>query len=375
MARTKQTARRSTGGQAPRRPIYHRRAWHNLTYEQLPLQQHIALINATILDTAVASDAQREVLSAPDLLLLILSQLPHSSLLKAKLVNKTWASLFKHVEIQAALFERPRPKESALYAETYSDLLMDNFSAFWSIYRDESDQAVLPESSIVTQPHPKESNEGPVDVPNVHRPSKNSSQKRMTVRLRIQKYTDKCLSWQWRQLLLFQPAVEVLELVQHVSQRSSGTIEFRAIVPRPNGLRMGFLYDAVRYWHEVEKSSVKLLWQRKTGDLVDPVYYYKDGTSYKTVEDKPCITIWGKTSVGCGQYGGLTYANYIPTRSGEQAQRSRARIMKSGDEEVEFFMSAPKDIDVDLELFFASRKADEEEEEDEEDENLVDETV
>lgn len=108
-------------------------------------------------DTAIPSEAQKTVLSTPDLLIIILSQLPHSSLLKAKLVNKTWASLFGHVEIQAALFNSPRPKGSALYTEAYSDLLMDKFSTFWTVNEEESDKEVLAESSIAKRPHFKES--------------------------------------------------------------------------------------------------------------------------------------------------------------------------------------------------------------------------
>src|ERR1700712_5035117 len=137
----------------------------------------------------MTSYPQKRVLSTPDLLILILSQLPHSSLLKAKLVNKTWASLFEHVQIQAALFERPRPKDSALYTETYSDLLMNKFSTPWPSNREE--------------------------------------------------YANKNHSWQWRQLLVCQPAVESLEIVQQISRRGGSTLEFRTIIPRPYGLRVG----------------------------------------------------------------------------------------------------------------------------------------
>ncbi|KFX98178.1 hypothetical protein O988_04475 [Pseudogymnoascus sp. VKM F-3808] len=194
-----------------------------------------------------------KVLSTPDVLVIILSQLPHSSLLKAKLVNETWAGVFENVEIQASLFVRPRPKESALYTETYSDLLINKF--------------------LTWPTNPAE-------------------------------YEDKHHSWQWRQLLVCQPPVEALEIVQQVNQRFGGTLEFRTIIPRPGGLRMGFLYDAIRYWHQVENSSVELLWNRKTGDFTDSMRIYPDGSNYKTLDDKPCVTIWGKTGVGCGQYGG-----------------------------------------------------------------------
>ncbi|KAH8595365.1 hypothetical protein B0O99DRAFT_686787 [Bisporella sp. PMI_857] len=347
MARTKQTARKSTGGPAPRRRLAGSHGVYYDLVDRIPsLQQHIVPKKAMTPDTAmtsnaaITSNAQKTVLSTPDLLVLILSQLPHSSLLRAKLVNKTWASLFEHVEIKVALFERPGPKGSALYTETYSDILMDKFSVFWPISGEESDKVMLTKSS-------KESNEMPVDEPNIHDQSEMHLQKTKTLQPRLQGYADNCHNWQWRQLLLCQPAVEALEIVQEVEQRGGGILEFRTIIPRPNGLRMGFLYDAVRYWHKVERSPVELLWNRRTGDLTNRKHIYVDGPSYKTVEDQPCVTISGQTSVGCGQYGGLTYENYASAHSHAQTHKPRARVIKSGDEEVEFFMSEPKIITYD----------------------------
>lgn len=262
--------------------------------------------SVSVSDEEMSSAAQRKVLSTPDLLLIILSQLPHSSLLKAKGVSRTWASLFEHVEIQAALFLRPRPKGSASYVETHSDILMDKFSDFWPSEGYETLGCSI--RSTVKRPHAQ----------------------------------------QWRQLLICQPPIESLELVQQVSQRGSGTIEFRTVIHRPGGIRMGFLYDAVRHWHEVERSSVQLLWNRRTGDVTHCARIYVDGTSFKAIEDKPCITILGKTSVGCGQYGGLTYAN--------QESTDRTQVIKSAGEEVEYCMSEPKRIDFDLTLLHAYRE-------------------
>jgi hypothetical protein len=266
------------------------------------LQQHVVSEEPIIPDTAtasnaaIASEAQMKVLSTLDVLVIILSQLPHSSLLKAKLVNKTWAGVFENVEIQASLFVRPRPKESALYTETYSDLLINKF--------------------LTWPTNPAE-------------------------------YEDKHHSWQWRQLLVCQPPVEALEIVQQVNQRFGGTLEFRTIIPRPGGLRMGFLYDAIRYWHQVENSSVELLWNRKTGDFTDSMRIYPDGSNYKTLDDKPCVTIWGKTGVGCGQYGGRTFEHHC---NHAQTQKPTVRVMESGDERVEFSMSEPKLISLDMTL-------------------------
>ncbi|RDL41474.1 Uncharacterized protein BP5553_01453 [Venustampulla echinocandica] len=290
-------------------------------------------------DKGMPSNAQKTVLSTPDLLISILSQLPHSSLLKAKLVNKTWASLFKHVEIKAALFERPRPKGSALYTETYSDVLMNKFSTFWPINGEASDRVGIPESNVEKKLRSKESNEMPVDVPKIYDPSEIHLQETMALQPRPHGHIDKCRNWQWRQLLVCQPAVEVLEIVQYVNRRVGCDLEFRTIIPRSNGLRMGFLYDAVRHWFKVERSfEVNLLWNRKTGDLINNFDTYEGGPSYKTAEDKPCVTIWGMTSVGCGQWGGVTFEKYC----GGSGVDPRAQVIKSGDEEVEYSMSEPK---------------------------------
>ncbi|RFU24650.1 hypothetical protein B7463_g11687, partial [Scytalidium lignicola] len=315
----------------------------------------------------MTSNAQNTVLSTPDLLICILSQLPHSSLLKAKLVSKTWASLFKLVDIQAALFEHPRPKVSALYTETYSDILKNKFPTFWSTNEKEPDKAGIPKSYFTKKLDPKESNEMPVDVSKIHHSSEIHLQETRTPQPQPQGDVDKCLNLHWRQLLVCQPAVEVLEIVQNVDIRGGGVIEFRTIIPRPNGLQMGFLYDAVRHWYEVERSfEVKLLWNRKTGDRIRRYDTYVDGPSYQTAEDKPCVTIWGRTSVGCGQYGGLTYSKHTFKSHGRHGKEPGPQVIKSGDEEVEYSMSKPKKISVGWELFASSQEEEEEEEEEEE---------
>ncbi|KAH8812177.1 hypothetical protein F5884DRAFT_750498 [Xylogone sp. PMI_703] len=119
----------------------------------------------------MSSNAQTTVLSTPDLLVCILSQLPHSSLLKAKLVNKTWASIFEVVYIKAALFEQPRPKELDLYTETYSDILRNKFSTFWPSSEKEPDKANIPKSYFKKKFHTVESNEKSVGVSRTHNTS------------------------------------------------------------------------------------------------------------------------------------------------------------------------------------------------------------
>lgn len=362
MARTKQNARKSTGAAAPRRPLAGlsctwsgRRPLH-YNYGKRPSQQQSISESPRILDSVLipregnSSTAQKTVLSSPDLLIIILSQLPHSSLLNAKRVNSTWASLYGHVEIQAALFQRPRPKGSALHVETHSDILIDKFSTFWPINGE--DKAVFSKCSTVDTFHPEEWNELPVDASDSRDPSETRLQRTTALQPQQQPgHGDKCpYREQWRQLLICQPSIEALELVQEVSQRAGGTLEFRTVIPRPDGLRMGFLYAAVRHWHEVERSPVELLWNRRTGDLVHHNQFYVDGPSFKTMEDKPCVTILGKTSVGCGQYGGLTYANCGAVRI--------PQVIESDDEEVEYCMSAPKRISFDLSLLYDSSEQD-----------------
>ena len=182
MARKKQTARPSTGEKACWKPLASSRSHAPLYYNygKRPSQQHINSENHLVPNTAsnphtaMSSAAQEMVLSTPDLLIIILSQLPHSSLLKAKGVNKTWASLFGHAEIQAALFQRPRPKASAMHAETYSDILMDRFGAFWPINGE--DKAVFSKRSTVKTFHPETWSNIPINVSNSHDPSQVHSQ-------------------------------------------------------------------------------------------------------------------------------------------------------------------------------------------------------
>jgi hypothetical protein len=140
MARTK---RLSTCVAAPRRQLYY-------NYGKRPSQQQIISENPPLIPDIVSipreaaiSAAQKTVLSTPDFLIIILSQLPHSSLLKARRVNRTWASLFGNMEIQAALFQHPRPQGSALYVETHSDILMDKFSTFWPINGEDKTNSVF----------------------------------------------------------------------------------------------------------------------------------------------------------------------------------------------------------------------------------------
>ncbi|EPE29067.1 hypothetical protein GLAREA_00225 [Glarea lozoyensis ATCC 20868] len=377
MARTKQTARKSTGGVAPRRQLpgssnllalYYNYGRRRTRQQKIPTDP-VTPKTITTFTIANSSVAQRTVLSTPELIVIILSQLPHSSLLKAKSVNRTWAGLFGHIEIQAALFLRPRPEGSASYVQTQSDILTDKFSTFWPIKG--KDNAVFHKSAKVETPYPEEWNEISVGASNIHDPPKAHSQSTSTIQQpQIRERSDKLPSWQqWRQLLVCQPPIEALELIQQVCRRSGDTLEFRSVILRPDGLRMGFLYDAVRHWHEVECSPVELLWNRKTGDLTDEKRIYVDCPSFKVSEDKSCLTIWGQTSVGCGQYGGLTYAN----RSNPTIQNIR-----SGNEEVEYRMSEPREISYDVGLLYAAlqrrlnNQVQQEDQEDQDEEEEID---
>ncbi|TVY84561.1 hypothetical protein LSUE1_G002749 [Lachnellula suecica] len=303
-----------TGGLAPRRQLaclfYH--------YGSRPSQQQVISEDSLDVDTksaihdATSSPAQKAVLSTPDLLVIILSQLPHSSLLKAKRVNRSWASIFEHVEIKAALFQHPRPKGSALYVETHSDVLMENFSSFWPV--NGQDKVSFSKSTTVKTFHLKLRSRPPVDASNGHVPSERDLESPDSQTLHQQGYGDKCpYGQQWRQLLICQPPIEALEIVQQVNQLGGEILEFRTVLHRPGGVRIGFLYDAIKHWDEVERLDAQLLWNRKTGDPISPNQVYKNGEGFKTAEDMRCVTILGDTNVGNGRYGELAYADLSVT--------------------------------------------------------------
>lgn len=99
---------------------------------------------------------------------------------------------------------------------------------------------------------------------------------------------------------------------------------------------MGFLYDAVGHWHEFERSPVEVLWNRRTEDLVHNNWIHGDRAGFKMDGDMPCVTIWGRTSVGCGRFGRLTYEDY--------KSEQRAQVVRSGGVEVGYCMSEPKSL-------------------------------
>lgn len=355
MARTRQNARVSTGGKAPRRSLGRVRKYYiygrgssqqqadpespeaasgaaspheeeEEEEEEAEKRDDIA-VTAVISRQEAASRAQREVLSCPDILVIILSQLPHSSLLKAQRVNRTWASLFDHVEIQAALFRRPRPSGAALYAETYSDILMDRFSAaFWPATR--YDPAEFAHTTLVHGFHSQ--------IPDAASESDGESED-------DDAKTDPELGpcpyrHQWAQLLVCQPPIKALDIVQDICRRGAESVEFRTVMPRPDGLRMGFLYDAVRYWHEVDRSRAVMRWHRRTGEYAGNYYYTDDPDFVPGQDGTPCVTICGRNSEGCGWYGGQTY------RDEASGQGGRLRAIESGEENVEFRMSRARPI-------------------------------
>lgn len=334
----------SAGRLASRLQI-HRTPKHRNFGKRPPPPQHIAPEHPVIPDKEPVSQqvrhsspAQREALSTPEILVIILSQLPHSSLLRAKRVSKIWASLFDHVEIQAALFQCPRPKGSALYAETHSDIVKDHFSAFWPI--NEDDKAVFPVSSTAMPFHPVERRQtmnsisASDDPSKVHLPNVTGFHQEQR-----QGYREQCpYEDHWRQLLICQPPIETLELIQQVNRRVGECLEFRAVIPCPGGVRIGLLYDAVRHWDDVQGGNLAVLWNRNTGDLRHTARVYIDGPSFKTADDKPCVTVWGQTSVGCGQYCGQTFLTYVPGRA------PRTEVIPSGDGDVEYRFSEPKRV-------------------------------
>jgi hypothetical protein len=228
------------------------------------------------------SRAQRTVLATPELLVLILSQLPHSSLLRAKLVNTTWASVFEFPEVQAALFLCPRPKNAALYAEPYSDLLL----------------SMVLDTSV----WPSESSD-------------------------FWRFLSSKISPNLLNVLVCQPAVEYLEVIDIVSPDQGDVLEFRATIGCPEGLRLRFLVDAVKNWFYSSRQT-KILWNRKIGDPADGSVIYTDGNDYKRFDRKPCITILVKT---------LLHGFLRRRREGDWT-------IRSGSKDITFTMSEPRKV-------------------------------
>lgn len=295
--------------------------------------------------------AQEEVLSSPDLLLIILSQLPHSSLLRAQRVNRTWASLFRHAEIQAALFQAPRPDDSASYAEIHSDILMAKLPGFWPVSgqvrrdRYHGEPASVFHNFLQKDVARWNWYEIPADDAHNHILEKNTLRFKdragYSMRRR-QEPKSKCpYRHKWAHLLVCQPPIEALELVQTVGQWAEGSLEYRTTVHCPNGLRMGLLYDSVKQWYHVEDVWAELLWYRRTGDMIEKFYFYDDGSTFKAADDKPCVTIAGSANSGCDHDGGLTNSHY------DSGEGIPARVIKTDGEVVEYLMSGPKLVQLD----------------------------
>lgn len=352
MSQSNRTARRSVGGRAPPRAPY-RRPLRYYIYGKRPSEKENGSKSSSVIsdirpsipsEAESGSAAQRTVLSTPDLLIIILSQLPHSALLQVQRVNRTWAGLFDNLEIQASLFRQPRPKGSALYVEAHSDILMDHFSAFWP--SDGQDGAKFDRCADFANFHSKSFHEKHVATSDSGDSSDEARLQDTAIPELSPEPQDESNEGcphreKWSQLLVCQPPIKALELVQRVSHRVYGMVEFRTVIHRPDGLRMGFLFDAVWHWHEVEGSNADLLWNRQTGDTEYPedcIEEYEDGPVSKVAEGEPCLTIWGHSSFGCGQSGGLTYSNYrgYTRRAGEKKVKSQ--IIYSDEEEVKYSM-------------------------------------
>ena len=289
--------------------------------------------------------AQARVLSSPELLVIILSQLPHSSLLKAQQVNKTWADLFATAEIQAALFRRPRPTGSSVYVEPYSDILEAKFPAFFATTTKAG--RGFSRSYVVDEFPPSEAwCELPIDkAHNGGVPSRELQYNTTHYVLPSRKGPRITCPHRhkWSELLLAQPPVRALELIQQVEEQWGRMVEFRAVISCPDGLRMGLLYDAVKHSHEIEGSRAELLWNRRTGDITAKRISYIDGTGFGTDKDQPCVTVLGRSIDGCcGDGTALTYRNYWNGRAG------RDQVIQSGEDGYQYDMSGPKELSLDI---------------------------
>ncbi|KAJ6783537.1 hypothetical protein PWT90_10060 [Aphanocladium album] len=142
----------------------------------------------------------------------------------------------------------------------------------------------------------------------------------------------------WSDIRISQSPIEALELVQEFELGYRETLEFRAVILCPRDLLLGLLYDAVKHWHDIERSRAQLLWHRKTGDVTCRGHAYADGIGFTTTAHLPCVTILGRTAGMCDQEIGLTSRNW------EEGQGSRVQVINSGGEDFQYCMSEPKTI-------------------------------
>lgn len=338
----KPTSPPSKIGVAPTDPASHPDAALQLDGRGLDMGTH-PLTGERFLGREECVSAQARVLSSPELLVNILSQLPHSSLLKAQRVSKTWADLFATAEIQAALFQRPRPTGSPIYVEPYSDILEARFPAFFptttqtlgwfsrSYVMDELLREVWSKLPI------DKAHNGGVPSRGLRYDTLHNVQSRKRPRIQCPHRR------KWSEMLVAQPPIRALELIQQVEVQFGDTVEFRAVILCPDGLRMGLLYDAVKHCHDVEESRAKLLWNRRTGDVTAKHISYVDGTGFGTDRDQPCVTVLGRSVDGCTNATGvsLTYRNHANGRAG------RGQVIQSGEEDFPYCMSGPKFLSYD----------------------------
>lgn len=86
---------------------------------------------------------------------------------------------------------------------------------------------------------------------------------------------------------------------------------------------MGYLYDVVRHWFEVERSfGIKLVWSRKIVDLINNYDVYEDESSYKTANHT------GKDKCRMWAVWRLIYENHSSQNYSGHAVSPRAHIIK-----------------------------------------------
>ncbi|KAJ7187328.1 hypothetical protein C8R46DRAFT_936440, partial [Mycena filopes] len=179
------------------------------------------------------STAQNNVLSAPELLELILAQLPMRDLLVvAPLVSKTWNAVTLTPTLQRALFLRPDPTASST-SPVRNPLLMEMFPAFFARNGSHPRYGPGKADSIATTQWAR--------APEAFRYAGAS----------------------WRRMLPMQPPAQTLFVTERCHARG-GDFQREATVPCDDvsapGLRMGALYDIALPLIDRDASSFHVRW-------------------------------------------------------------------------------------------------------------------
>jgi hypothetical protein len=209
----------------------------------------MAVVQLTLPSTSFSlttmSTAKDKVIITPELLELILSQLPIRNLfLVAPLVSKTWQAVARTPVLQRAIFFEPDPSATV---PTQNPLLVEIFSPFFAQANEESS---WPGSVSTIQAMQWAKN------PNAFKRADAS----------------------WRRMLVTQPPVQSMAMTRTAGRHS---LSGRRAVLTDLTLRMGMLYDLVVTRLEAAESHFRIRWQ-------DGVDHSEDGISVDSWSANNC---------------------------------------------------------------------------------------